>query len=169
MNEKPIKIAVYPGTFDPLTLGHFDVITRASKLFDKLIVTIGINAGKAPFFSIDQRIEMTRQVCAPLGNVTVDSFSGLAVKFASAVAGIAIVRGLRTEADFMYEMQMAMMNRKLESNLETVFIPTRQDLSHVSSSLVKEIFLLGGDITGLVPPLVIKALTQQRRKQDSDS
>lgn len=165
MGEFESRTAIYPGTFDPLTLGHYDVIARASKLFDRVVVAIGVNAGKAPFFTIEQRLEIARKVCVPLGNVCVESFSGLAVKFASTVKGLAIVRGLRTEADFMYEMQMAMMNRTLEPALETVFIPTRQDLSHVSSSLVKEVSSLGGDISGLVPPLVMAALMDVHRQR----
>jgi pantetheine-phosphate adenylyltransferase len=162
------NIALYPGTFDPLTMGHYDIIMRASKLFDRLVVAIGVNSGKSPFFTVDQRIEIARQVCSPFANVAIDTFSGLAVKFASSIGARAIVRGLRTEADFMYEMQMAMMNRNLEPSLETVFIPTRQDLSHVSSTLVKEVSLLGGDVSGLVPPLVSAALRREKRPQDPD-
>lgn len=152
---------VYPGTFDPLTNGHLDVIEKASHLFDEVVVAIGQNRTKNAFFSGDERRVMIEEVCQYLPNVTVGLFDGLAIEFTSSVGAIALVRGLRTEADFMYEMQMAMMNRNLNDHLETVFIPTRQDLSHVSSSLVKEVSFLGGDVSKLVPPLVSKKLAEK--------
>lgn len=152
---------LYPGTFDPLTLGHLDVIERASRLFGIVIVAIGKNSGKDPFFSDEERKLIIEEVCADMPNVRVEIFGGLAVEFAETVQASALVRGLRTEADFMYEMQMAMMNRSLDQHLESVFVPTRQDLSHISSSLVKDIVKLGGDVSPFVPPLVSKKLSEK--------
>ncbi|MEZ4742257.1 MAG: pantetheine-phosphate adenylyltransferase [Bdellovibrionota bacterium] len=157
------KIALYPGTFDPITLGHYDVIERASRLFDQVVVAIGLNTNKEPFFNDEERIDMIEEVCKDLANVRTGTFTGLAVDYAQSINAIAIVRGLRTEADFMYEMQMAMMNRTLKKELETVFIPTRQDLSHVSSSLVKEVCHLGGNVNKLVPNPVAAKLKNKYR------
>lgn len=158
------RVAAYLGTFDPLTLGHFDIISRASKLFDHLVVGIGQQSSKNPCFSVGERLAMTRGVCASLGNVTVDAFTGLAVEFAASHGAMVLVRGLRTEADYVYEMQMAMMNRILANTLETIFIPTRQELSHLSSSLVKEVAALGGNISQLVPPIVFTHLQTRYKK-----
>ena len=153
--------AVYLGTFDPLTLGHLDIITRASRMFDQLILGIGVNSSKSPCFELEERLDMVRGICAHLPNIHIDSFQGLAVNFAKNHDARIMVRGLRTEADYAYEMQMAMMNHILSSGIETIFIPTRQELSHISSSMVKEVAALGGNVSGLVPPLVFKKLSEK--------
>lgn len=153
--------AVYLGTFDPLTAGHYDVIVRAAAIFNSVIIGIGKNKAKDACFSVSERIEMISSACAGLKNVSVEAFEGLAVNFADRHQARVMVRGLRTEADYVYEMQMAMMNRILDRRIETVFIPTRQDLSHVSSSLVKEVAALGGNISELVPKEVYNHLRKK--------
>lgn len=153
--------AVYLGTFDPLTNGHFDIIERGAFLFEHLVIGIGQNSKKTPFFSLDERLEMLKQACSLLENVSITTFNGLAVEFARSCSATVMLRGLRTEADYVYEMQMAMMNRVLEEKIETVFIPTRQDLSHISSSLVKDVAQLGGDVSCLVPKNVYQRLRQK--------
>lgn len=149
-----LRLAVYPGSFDPPTLGHLDVVERASKLFDRLIVAVGVNSSKQPFLSNDERLEALRQSTAHLGNVEVDVFSGLLVDYAKLKGARAIVRGLRATADFEYEFQMAMVNRRLAGEIETVFLATKWEHSYLSSSIVREVALLGGDYRGLVPESV---------------
>ncbi len=161
--DKIEKIGFYPGTFDPMTNGHLDIVERAARMFDKVIIAIGINPSKKGYFSLEERQDMVEKICEPIGNVLVCSFSGLAVDYASKNGVTAIVRGLRTEADYVYEMQMAMMNRTLNNKIETILIPTRQDLSHVSSTLVREVASLGGNVSNLVPPIVYQALTEKGR------
>ena len=156
------RIGVYTGSFDPLTLGHLDVIRRAASLFDTLIVAIGIARGKSTLFTLDERLCMIREVCADLGNVKTDSFSGLAVEYARDVGAIALVRGVRTSADYTYEVTMAHMNRAMLPSLETLFLPTSPNYSHVSSSLAKEIASYGGDPGLLCPPQVVKYLQARR-------
>lgn len=154
---------IYVGTFDPLTNGHCDVIKRASFLFGRLIVAIGDNSQKVPFFPVSKRIEILTKVCKNLNdNIEVMSFKGLAVNFAKTQNATVLVRGLRSEGDFSYEMQMAVMNKNLNHNIETIFIPTSQELSHISSSLVKEVALLGGDVSRMVPADVYKELLSSR-------
>lgn len=156
---------IYVGTFDPLTNGHCDVIKRASFLFGKLIVAIGENVQKAPFFPIPKRMEITTAVCKTINsNITVMSFQGLAVKFAKAEGATVLVRGLRSEADFGFEMQMAMMNKNLEPKMETIFIPTSQELAHISSSLVREVSLMGGDVSRMVPSIVFTELKEKSKQ-----
>jgi pantetheine-phosphate adenylyltransferase len=158
-------IGIYVGTFDPLTNGHCDVIRRASLLFGKLIVAIGENVQKTPFFPVPKRIELLTTVCENLNdNITIQSFQGLAVKFANTQKATVMVRGIRSEADFGYEMQMAMMNKNLDPGIETVFIPTSQELGHISSSLVKEVSVMGGDVSRMVPPVVFAALKEKSRR-----
>jgi len=164
MSQQDERICLYPGTFDPITLGHFDVIERASRLFGKVVVAIGVNANKKTFFTTEERQEIVVEACSGIENIEIIVFSGLAVDCAKTVGASALVRGLRTEADFMYEMQMAMMNRTLMHDLETVFIPTRQDLSHVSSTLAREVSSLGGDISGLVPTSVSVKLSEKHSR-----
>lgn len=147
-------VAAYLGSFDPMTLGHLDIITRVSKIFDKVIVGITQQGAKVPCFSVEERLAQVQAICKPLSNVSVEVFGGLAIEFAQARNVKVLVRGLRTEADYVYEMQMAMMNRTLDAHLETIFIPTLQSLSHVSSTLVREVASLGGDVSKLVPPIV---------------
>lgn len=158
------RIGIYAGSFDPVTFGHLDVIRRAAKILDHLIVAIGINQAKPPMFTVDERTEMIRELCKDLPNVEVASFSGLAVSFAAHRHAIALVRGLRTEMDFVYEMQMALMNRSLSADLETIFIPTSQAHGHISSTLVKEIATWGGDVSSLVPPIVARKIAEKNRR-----
>lgn len=164
MSHAKERVAAYLGTFDPLTLGHFDIIKRASKLFEQLIVGIGQNPAKNSCFSFDERLSMTKGVCQDLPNVKVHTFSGLAVDFAKFHKADVLIRGLRTEADFAYEMQMNAMNQVLNNKIESVFIPTRQELSHISSTLVKEVANLEGNVSMLVPSLVFKKLSEKFMK-----
>jgi len=151
------KTAVYLGSFDPLTLGHLDVIQRASQIFDELIIGVGKHYNKPFCFTPEERLQLIEDSC-DLENIKIKTFDGLAVNFCIEQEATVIVRGLRTEADYVYEMQMAMINRTLSNNLETVFIPTRQKLCHISSSLVKEVANLGGKVEQFVPPVVAKKL-----------
>jgi pantetheine-phosphate adenylyltransferase len=146
-----LRLAVYPGSFDPPTLGHLDVVERAAKLFDELIVAVGVNSSKKPLLTTEQRLEALRQSTRGLENVRVDSFSGLLVDYVQAQGGRAIVRGLRATADFEYEFQMAMVNRRLAGEIETVFLATKWEHSYLSSSIVREVAQLGGDYRQLVP------------------
>lgn len=145
------RIAIYPGSFDPLTNGHVDIILRGARLFDRIIVAILENAEKRPLFSVAERCEIVREVFTGCANVEVDAFAGLLVDYARLKQGSVIVRGLRAISDFEYEMQMALMNRRLNPDVETVFMMPAETYSYVSSRLVKEIFALGGNVHGLVP------------------
>jgi pantetheine-phosphate adenylyltransferase len=155
--------AVYPGTFDPVTNGHLDLIQRSAALFDEVIVAILSNTEKQPFFSVPERVEMLEQVCAGVPNVSVTTFGGLLVDFAQRQNASVIVRGIRAVSDYEYELQMAMMNRRLSSKVETVFLMPAEAYSYLSSRLVKEISLLGGSVRGLVPPLVEERLKLRER------
>ncbi len=146
-----MKIGVYPGSFDPITNGHLDIIKRSSRVFDKLIVAVVKNHSKKPLFSIKERINFISKSIEELPNVEVDHFEGLLVDFVSAKGAQAIVKGLRAMSDFEYEFQMALLNRKLEPNIETIFMMTNHKYSYLSSSMVKEIAALGGSIVDLVP------------------
>ncbi|HAA6244205.1 TPA_asm: pantetheine-phosphate adenylyltransferase [Listeria monocytogenes] len=148
------KIAVIPGTFDPITNGHLDIIERAAKIFDVLYVSVLNNLSKKPLFTIEERMEMIRQVTAHLPNVQVESASGLTVDYAATRGATAIVRGLRAVSDFEYEMQIASMNRTLNAEIETFFVMTNTKYSFLSSSMVKEVAQYQGDISELVPEIV---------------
>jgi pantetheine-phosphate adenylyltransferase len=150
--------ALYPGTFDPPTNGHVDLIQRGSKLFDHLTVAILVNPVKNPLFTVEERVEMLEEVTAPLGNVSVATFDGLMVAFAREVGASAVLRGIRAISDYEHEFQMALMNRRLAPDVETVFLQPAGRYSFVSSRMVKEVFSFGGDISGLVPPNVVKKL-----------
>jgi pantetheine-phosphate adenylyltransferase len=154
------RIAVYPGSFDPITNGHLDIIERARKLCDRLILAVLVNDEKKPLFSVAERIRMIRANVASGsgGRVEAEKFSGLLVDFAKEAKAQMIVRGLRAMSDFEYEFQMALMNRRLEPRIETVFLMAKEEYSYVSSRLVKEVARLGGDIRSLTPPGVTKAL-----------
>jgi len=156
------RIAIYPGSFDPLTNGHVDIITRGARLFDRIVVAILRNIEKSPLFSVPERVEIARQVFSGLPEVEVDTFDGLLVDYARRRHASAIVRGLRAISDFEYEMQMALMNRRLVGDVETVFMMPAEAYSYVSSRLVKEVFALGGNISGLVPPVVEERLRQKQ-------
>lgn len=147
--------AIYPGSFDPVTLGHIDVITRASKIFDEIIVGVLINSSKTPLFSIDERVNMLKEVCGGLENVRIISFDGFSVDFAKEQNANVIIRGLRAITDFEYELQMAQTNRVLNPQIDTLFLTTSIDYSYLSSSIVKEVASLGGDISRFVPETII--------------
>ncbi|MBA3727585.1 MAG: pantetheine-phosphate adenylyltransferase [Armatimonadetes bacterium] len=153
-----MRIAVYPGSFDPPTNGHVDIISRASKLFDTLVVAVGGNSSKNLLFSVENRLEMLEEICIGLDNVSIQSFTGLLVEFAHNSNASVLVRGLRAMSDFENEFQMALTNRKLAPNLETVFLMTSAENMFVSSSIVKEVAALGGDIRDLVPAPVERRL-----------
>jgi pantetheine-phosphate adenylyltransferase len=152
--------AIYPGTFDPITMGHLDIIERSAKLFDEVIVAVLLNINKQPMFSIEERVEMIRQV-VPWANVTVGAFEGLLVHYAIEQEAQVIVRGIRAVSDYEYELQMALMNRRLEPGVETVFLMAAEEYSYLSSQLIKEVFRLGGPINGLVPELVEQRMTEK--------
>jgi pantetheine-phosphate adenylyltransferase len=156
-------VAIYPGSFDPITNGHLDVIERGSRLFDRLIVSVLGNEAKAPLFSVEQRVEMLRATVAPFPNVDVDSFNGLLADYALRQKASVILRGIRAISDYENELQMALMNRRLQPGLETVFLLAGEAFSFISSRLVKEVISLGGNITGLVPPLVDLRLRERLR------
>jgi pantetheine-phosphate adenylyltransferase len=150
--------ALYPGTFDPPTNGHVDLIQRGSKLFDHLTVAVLNNPGKDPLFTVEERVEMLKEVTAAIGNVSVATFDGLMVEFARQQGASAVLRGIRAISDYEHEFQMALMNRRLAPEVETVFLQPAGRYSFVSSRMVKEVFSFGGDVSGLVPPNVLKRL-----------
>lgn len=147
-------LAVYPGSFDPLTNGHVDIITRGARLFDRIVVAILVNAEKSPLFSTAERVEIARVVFREHTNVEVDTFDGLLVDYVERRQARVIVRGLRAISDFEFEFQLALMNRRLNSNIETVFMMPAEQYSYISSRLIKEVFALGGRVHGLVPDMV---------------
>ncbi|MFZ0928538.1 MAG: pantetheine-phosphate adenylyltransferase [Syntrophobacteraceae bacterium] len=158
------NIAVYPGSFDPITNGHIDLLERALKIFDNVIVAIAVNPGKDPLFSTEERFEMLKDSLAhhPLKDrVKVDIFKGLLVDYVQSIPATAIIRGLRAISDFEYEFQMALMNRKLSTNIETAFIMTGMRWIYISSRIIKEVVRSGGDVSGLVPYIVEKKLTER--------
>ncbi|RXH57537.1 pantetheine-phosphate adenylyltransferase [Granulicella sibirica] len=151
--------AIYPGTFDPLTNGHLDLIARGSQIVDQLVVAILRNSEKSnPLFTPDERAEMITEATRPFGNVSVMTFNGLLVDFCRAQGAKAVLRGIRAISDYEYEFQMAMMNRKLDPNVETLFMMPAEKYTYVSSRLIKGVFQLGGDVSALVPPLVMERL-----------
>lgn len=158
------RVAIYPGSFDPLTSGHVDIIERGSRIFDQIIVAILVNVEKQPLFSEKERVQIIQDVFKDTGNVRVETFNGLLVDYAKQKKASVLVRGLRAVSDFEYEFQMALMNRHLDPGLETVFMMPAEQYTYISSRLIKEVFTLGGEITGLVPPIVEEKL---RAKQKS--
>ena len=165
MPGKPSNVvAIYPGSFDPITNGHLDLIQRGSRLFGRLIVSLLRNETKQPLFTVEERIEMLREVVQNYPNVEVASFHGLLVDHAAAHKATVLLRGIRAISDYEYELQMALMNRRLRPELETVFLLSQEAYSFISSRLVKEVFGLGGDISGLVPPGVEARMHRQLRK-----
>ncbi|MFM7187642.1 MAG: pantetheine-phosphate adenylyltransferase [Armatimonadota bacterium] len=160
------RIAVYPGSFDPVTNGHLDVIRRAAGIFDKVIVGVGRNAGKSPLFSADERVELIQAAVSDIRNVEVESFDGMLVAFAKQHGASVLVKGLRAISDFEYEFQMALANRHLDPSVETMFLMTSAEYQFLSSSIVKEMVRVGGDCSPLVPSVVMDAL---RRRFDGSA
>ena len=155
------KTAIYPGTFDPLTNGHLSILNRALKIFDKLVIAILINPTKKPLFTLSERISMMEEVLKGRTNIEIDSFDGLLVDYVVRKGSNAIVRGLRALSDFEYEFQMALLNRKLNRDVQSIFLMTDYKWFYISSTIIKEAASLGGDITGLVPPIVCKRLKEK--------
>jgi len=155
-------LAVYPGSFDPLTNGHVDIIARGARLFDRIIVAILLNAEKAPLFTMQERVEIARSVFNDRPNVEVDTFDGLLVDYVERRQAQVIVRGLRAVSDFEYEFQMALMNQRLKPAIETVFMMPAEQYTYISSRLIKEVFSLGGTVHGLVPDMVEARLREKR-------
>jgi len=153
-----MRRAIFPGSFDPPTNGHLDIIKRSQPLFDEIIISILNNPDKNPLFSVGERCDMIREILPSVTNcnctITVDSFSGLTVDFAKKIGATAIVRGIRAVSDYEYELRMALMNRRLEPSVETVFLMADEEYSYVSSTLMKQVFMLGGRVAGLIPELV---------------
>ena len=158
------RSAVFPGSFDPLTNGHVDIIERGTRIFDRVIVAVAINAEKTPLFTVDERVGIIRDIFRDEPRVEVDTFKGLLVEYARRQGASALIRGLRAVSDFEYEFQMALMNRRLNHDLETVFLMPDEKYTYTSSRLIKEVFMLGGEVGGLVPPMVEDRL---RHKQAS--
>ena len=156
-----MRTAVYPGSFDPITNGHLDVIQRAAKLFDKIIVAVAINEAKTPLFTMRERINLVSSSVSSMPNVEVDTFTGLLIDYVDARGGEAVVRGLRAVSDFEFEFQLALMNRKLNGRIETIFMMPKETYTFLSSRMVKEIARLGGDISGFVPAQVAEALKKK--------
>lgn len=153
-----MKIAVYPGSFDPITNGHLDIIERATKIFDKVIVAVSINSQKTPLFTIEERVEIVKSVTSHIKNVEVKTFTGLLAEFAIKENAKVLIKGLRAVSDFEYEFQMALMNKKIQPELETLFMMCNKEYSYLSSSIVKEVGRLGGDLIGLVPDSLIERI-----------
>jgi pantetheine-phosphate adenylyltransferase len=155
------QLAVYAGSFDPVTYGHLDLIERASKLFDRVIVAIGLHPTRTPMFSVDQRMDLLREVVGPFANVEVRAFEGLLIEFCRDVGARVVVRGLRAATDFEYELQIAHANADLQPEIDTIFLPTRTNYGFVSASLVREIASHGGDVSRYAPPPVRAALRER--------
>lgn len=165
MEDSPLT-ALYPGTFDALTYGHLDLINRGARTFDRLVVAVAMNEDKTPMFTVEERISALKSEAGHLVNVTIDSFDGLTVQYARSINARVIIRGLRAASDFEFELQMAMMNRTLEARVETLFLAPSPQTFFVSSTLVKEILLQGGDISRFVPPATERML---RKKYEVDA
>ena len=159
-----MKRAIYPGSFDPVTNGHLDVIERARKLFDEVIVAVAHNDEKQALFSLDERLDLLQQSIGKIENVRIAQFDGLLVEFAAAEKASAVVRGLRAVSDFEFEFQMALMNRKLNVQVETIFLMPKEEYTYLSSRIIKEIARLGGDVSSFVPPVVSKALGKKFKR-----
>lgn len=158
------RIAIYPGVFDPVHLGHVDIIQRCSRIFDRLIVGVGINPDKQPFFSLEERVRLLQIVCRPYPNVEIKPFTGLAVRFVRELGAGIMVRGLRTLSDMEYEFTMSLMNLNLDPGIETVFLMAKEEFSHLSSSLVRQIATLEGDLGKFLPPDVNAALKRRAKE-----
>ncbi len=164
-----MRIAIYPGSFDPLTNGHLDVVQRAAKLFDRVIVAVAKNESKQPLFTLEERQALVRKAVTHLPHVLTDVFDGLLVEYAAARKAGAIVRGLRAVSDFEFEFQLALMNRKLDENIETIFMMPKDTYTFLSSRIVKEIARLGGDVSAFVPPHVQAALRKKLKREPRET
>ena len=160
-----MKIALYPGTFDPVTLGHLDIIRRAADVCYKLVIGVLPNSAKRPWFSVEERIELIKKVTSDLDNVEVESFDGLTVDFGKKIGASVIVRGLRAITDFEYELQIAQINHRLNPDIDTIFFTTSVEYSYVSSSIAKEVASYGGDVSGLVPHEIIDDLFKKHKSR----
>ncbi|RPJ56465.1 MAG: pantetheine-phosphate adenylyltransferase [Acidobacteria bacterium] len=160
-------VAIYPGSFDPVTNGHLDIIERGTGIFDRVIVAVLVNVAKDPLFTLEERLEMLRDATSRWQNVVIDTFNGLLVSYAAERQARVILRGIRAVTDFEYEFQMASMNRRMAPHIETVFMVPAEAYSYLSSSLVKEVASLGGSVTGLVPPLVERNLHVRIQRKDT--
>ncbi|MHB8578930.1 MAG: pantetheine-phosphate adenylyltransferase [Ignavibacteriaceae bacterium] len=153
-----MRKVLYPGTFDPVTYGHIDIILRAKELFDAVVVTVAINPGKLPLFTVTERVQMLQKSLKGYKNISVDSFDGLVVDHAHEVGAVGIIRGLRAVSDFEYEFQMALMNKKLASDINTVFLMPHEKYTYLNSSIIRNLASLHSDVSEFVPPIVVKAL-----------
>lgn len=160
-----MRTAIYPGSFDPITFGHLDIIARAAEMFDRLVVGVAVSEAKGPMLSVDERVELIRDALGPESKVEVHRFDGLLVEFAASQGAGILVRGLRAVSDFEFEFQLALMNRRLAPKIETVFLTPKEDFTFLSSRIVKEVARLGGDVTSFVPPNV--AIRLGERFKDS--
>ncbi len=160
-----MRTVIYPGSFDPFTNGHLDIVQRAARLFDHVIVAIAKNEGKGPLFGLEERLAMVRASVKEHSNVTADTFEGLLVDYVEQRGGHAVIRGLRAVSDFEFEFQLALMNRKLNEHVETIFMMPKDTYTFLSSRIVKEIARLGGDVTAFVPPVVVTALREKLAAQ----
>ena len=158
------KIAIYPGTFDPFTYGHLDIVERATKLFDKIIIAIALNTKKTPLFSVQERMAFIKEATKNLLTIKVENFSGLVVDYAQTKKAVAIIRGLRAISDFEFEFQMALMNRRLNNDITIVFLMPNEKYTYLNSTIVKEVAQFGGDVDKLVTPLVVKKLKEKFKK-----
>jgi len=161
MRGYEMKVAIYPGSFDPITYGHLDILERALNLFDKVVIAVATNSSKNPLFTEEERLLLIRNTVRKYENVEVDSFQGLLVDYVRRRKAIAVVRGLRAMTDFEYELQLALMNRKLDENMETIFLMPNEKYTYLSSNVVREIARLGGDVSKFVPSVVQKALRKK--------
>ena len=158
------KIAIYPGTFDPITLGHLDIAQRASNLFDKVIITLAINSSKTPLFSKEERLDFMRDAVKDIPNVIVDSFEGMLIKFAEKMGAIAVIRGLRAMSDFEFEFQLALMNRKQNQEITTVFLMPHEKYTYLNSTIIREVARFGGDVSSFITPYVAEKLMNKFAK-----